>query len=134
VDFPDANLDAKIRAAIGKPSGIIYSDDLEAMTTLNAFGSGIADLTGIDECTGLVLLTLYNNSITSIAPLSGLRSLTYLDVNMNQISDITPLVQNVDSGGLTNGAQVILNNNPLGSQAVNTDIPYLQSKGVTVSQ
>jgi hypothetical protein len=133
VVFPDPKLDTAVRSAIGKLSGIIYSSDLYSLTTLNAFGSGISDLTGLDQCTSLVILSLYSNSITSLAPLAGLTSLNYLDVNSNQISDVSPLVQNVNAGGLTGGAQVILNNNPLGTQALNTDIPYLQSKGVMVT-
>jgi hypothetical protein len=133
VVFPDPNLDNAVRSAIGKPTGIIYSTDLYSLTTLNAFGSGISDLTGLDQCTSLVILSLYNNSITSIAPLAGLTSLNYVDLNSNQVADITALVQNADAGGLTSGAQVILNNNPLSAQALNTDIPYLQSKGVVVS-
>ena len=133
VDFPDANLNAAVRTAIGKPAGTIYNTDLYGLTTLNAFSSGIADLSGLDQCPALTILSLYNNSITSLTPLAGLLSLNYLDVNTNQITDVSPLVTNVNSGGLAGGAQVILNNNPLGSQALNTDIPYLQSKGVVVT-
>lgn len=134
VVFIDAALDSKIREIINKPTGEILSSDVETINTLNAFSSGITDLSGIENCTGLVILSLYGNSIADITALAGLINLNYLDLNMNQITDITPLVNNADAGGFTTGSQIILDNNPLSAQAIAADIPYLQLKQIMVSK
>ena len=91
VNFPDINLEAAIRDAIGKPTGGIYPIDLVGLTTLDASSRSISDLTGIEFCTSLTGLNLSDNQISDITPLSGLTSITYLELNENQISDITPL-------------------------------------------
>jgi hypothetical protein len=134
VIFADANLGTKVRAAIGKSSGdTVYSSDLDGLTTLNASASGITDLTGLEECGGLVILSLYGNNISDISQLSGLLKLNYLDLQSNSITAISALVANADSGGLTGSSQVFLKSNPLSSVSTDTDIPYLQAKGITVS-
>ena len=91
VIFPDPNLNAAIRAAIYKPTGDIYASDLVHLTGLWARDSAIADLTGLEHCTNLVFLELYNNLISDITPLSGLTKLAYLYLQNNQISDISAL-------------------------------------------
>ena len=48
---------------------------------------------------------------------------------MNSISDISPLVANT---GLGSGDTVDLRRNPLSSASINTHIPALQRRGVTV--
>jgi len=96
VTFPDPNLQAVIRAAIGKPSGDILQSDLDGLTSLTAQGSGIADLTGLEHCTNLTWLDLYWNQTSDISALSGLTSLEGLDLTHNQIGDMSPL------SGLTN--------------------------------
>jgi hypothetical protein len=55
-----------------------------------------------------------------------------VDLHSNDISQLTALVQNSDAGGLGEGSQVNLVQNPLSDQALR-DIAYLQSKGVEVS-
>ena len=91
VNFPDPNLQAAIRQAIGKPTGDIYQSDLAGLTALNASERGIANLSGLEHCSGLTYLNLFFNQIGDISPLSGLTSLTFLNLWDNQISDISPL-------------------------------------------
>ena len=91
VVFPDPNLEAAIREAIGKPTGDIYQSDLVGLTTLDADSRGIADLTGLEYCTSLADLRLGNNEISNISSLSALTNLTYLYLVNNQISDVSPL-------------------------------------------
>jgi len=47
----------------------------------------------------------------------------------NNISDLSPLVAN---SGLAAGDTVNLVGNPLSQQAINSDIPALEGRGVTV--
>jgi hypothetical protein len=96
VTFPDPNLQAAIRQAIGKPAGDILQSDLDGLTYLNASYRGIADLVGLEHCTNLAFLNLSNNQIINLSPLVGLTNLTYLYVDTNQISNLSPLA------GLTN--------------------------------
>jgi Leucine-rich repeat (LRR) protein len=130
VVFPDPNLEAAIREAIGKPTGDIYQSDLEGLTSLDASSRNITDLSGLEYCTNLTYLCLDENQINDITQLSGLTSLTTLDLSTNQISDIEPLVNNP---GLAAGDIVDLRDNPLDTASVNDYIPQLEARGVTVS-
>jgi Leucine-rich repeat (LRR) protein len=91
VVFPDPGLEAAIREAIGIPQGDIYQTDLVGLTGLDPRSTYIADLTGLEYCTSLTALQLYNNQIGNVSPLSSLTSLTGLGLSGNQISDIAPL-------------------------------------------
>jgi hypothetical protein len=91
VVFPDPNLEAAIREAIGKPTGDIYASDLEGLSSLTAVYGNITDLTGLEYCTGLEDLNLRSNQISDISPLVNLSSLHWLNLPMNEITDISPL-------------------------------------------
>ena len=107
VVFPDATLEAVIREAIGSPTGDIYPSDLQSLTRLTAQESSIASLTGLQYCTNL----------------------QEIDLKKNQISDISPLLEN---SGLGTGDKVDLTNNPLRATSVNIHIPQLEERGVEV--
>ena len=89
--FADPNLEAAVRDYIGKPDGPIYSSDLEDLTSLQAFGMNITDLSGLEHCTALTELMLEDNEIGDITPLSNLTNLELLDLNGNQVDDISAL-------------------------------------------
>ena len=150
VNFPDANLQAAIRAAIGKPSGDIYQSDLSSLTALDADGKGIVDLTGLESCTSLKNLWLDRNQISNISPLSGLTSLTWLVLNSNQISDISPLSGltslkwlNLDSNqvsdlsplsGLTSLTELALGNNQISDISPLSGLTNLEYLGLGGNQ
>ena len=90
VNIPDPNLEAAIREAIGKPTGPITEEDLQGITSLDAGGRGIEDLTGLEHCTNLQELRLWDNQIADISPLSGLNNLQLLHLCDNQIANISP--------------------------------------------
>jgi Leucine-rich repeat (LRR) protein len=91
ITFPDPNLEAAIREAVGKPTGSIYASDLAGLTVLDAMERGIDNLTGLEHCTSLTWLILDNNEVSDISPLAGLTNLAELDLYGNQISDVSPL-------------------------------------------
>ena len=93
ITFPDPNLEDAIRDTVGKPEGSIYTSDLEHLTVLDAVGSDISDLTGLEYCVNLYALYLYNNNISDISPLAGLNNLQELGLQYNNISDISPLAK-----------------------------------------
>jgi hypothetical protein len=151
VNIPDPNLEAGIRKDIGKPVGDIYESDLLGLTVLYAWYGDITDLNGLEYCTNLEWLYLRDSQIGDISPLSSLTSLAALDLSNNQISDISPLsglislttlylIDNqisdieplVDNPGLSSGDDVYLNGNPLSTASIDTYIPQLKARGVTV--
>ncbi|HOL20362.1 MAG TPA: leucine-rich repeat domain-containing protein [Candidatus Hydrogenedens sp.] len=130
--FPDSALEVVIRSELGKPFFVVCTGELDSITELNARGMGIKNLQGLEYCTSLVKLDLRDNAITSISPLRELKNLVWLDLGNNKITDITPiaglvyleyldlsgsdndirdwspLLANVDAGGLGPGDTVTL--------------------------
>ena len=130
VDIPDPNLRATIADARGKAEeDTITVADMLILVELNAINHKISDLTGLEAATNLTWLLLSNNSISDLSPITGLTQLTSLWLENNVISDLSPLVANV---GLDGGDQVYVTGNFLSDAAINTHIPALQSRGVTV--
>ena len=107
VAFPDPNLEAAIREAIGKPTGPIYCSDLEELINLPAGERSISDLTGLQYCTNLSWLHLYDNQISDISPLADLTNLTELRLWGNEITDIASLA------ALTNLTTLYLSSNQI---------------------
>jgi len=93
VNFPDANLEAAVRAAfddLGTPLGAqIDSEDLvgAGFIELEAIGENISDLSGLEFATDLEFLDLSQNAITSVAPLASLTNLVYLDLGTGDLTD-----------------------------------------------
>ena len=152
VDIPDSNLRTAIEKDLGKASGAtITTEDMANLTGLRARFANISDLTGLEHATNLTWLILSDNSISDISPLAGLNNLTklylsdnsisdisplaglnnliWLELNNNSISDLSPLADNT---GLGPGDTVIVNGNPLNPVSINTHIPALKRREVTV--
>jgi internalin A len=91
VSFPDINLEVVIRDLIHKSSGDIYSSDLAQITTIIAQQKSISNLSGIEYCDNLTYLYLDDNQISDISPLSDLIDLKELSLSSNSISNISPL-------------------------------------------
>ena len=119
VYFPDPNLEAAIREAIGKPTGDIYCSDLEGLTYFSACDDNIANLTGLEYCTNLEDLCLWSNHIIDISPLANLTKLTSLAIERNLISDISPL------SNLTSLTLLVLSYNQISDVSPLADLPNL---------
>ena len=133
---------------ISDVSGIEYCTNLEI---LNLWSNQIMDISDLSNLTNLKVLNLNNNRIVDVTVLSGLPNLQSLDLwhnqimdisslnnltnlevlnlNNNQIIDIYPLIQN---NGIDNNDKVYLNRNSLNAISINTYIPQLETRGVTV--
>ena len=73
VNFPDSNLAAAVRTALGLAEGAdIPRTSLQELTVLYAASAAITDLTGLEEASGLRTLTLSENQIRDITPLRDL--------------------------------------------------------------
>ena len=71
------------------------------------------------------------NEITDIAALSSLAEIANLDIGFNNVSDLSPLV---DNSGLSDGDYLSLYMNPLSEEAITTQIPQLLGRGVQLDQ
>lgn len=91
VVFPDPNLEARVRIALGKQSGAITQYDMRSLQTLSAWGCGIRNLSGLEYATNLWWVELGDNQITDLGPLAGLTRLSGLGLGRNQIADLSPL-------------------------------------------
>ncbi len=127
---------------------------LARLTDLTGLGletNRISDLSPLVGLTNLTYLWLEANIISDISVLAGLTDLTGLGLESNNISDISPLVANTGLGRGEEvyvqdnpwdrvkphadskiGEEVYVRNNPLSAESINTHIPTLQSRGVTV--
>ena len=68
--------------------------------------------------------------MSDLSPLAGLTSLTNLDLHMNGISGLSPLVENQ---GLGEGDSIDVRRNPLSAESLNEHVPVLQQRGVSIS-
>ncbi len=107
VTFDDANLEAVVRSALGKPTEGITGGDMATLTSLDAAASNVSDLGGLEYAINLSELSLYGNQLSDLTPLQGLVSLERLYLYNNQVSDLTPLQ------GLTSLDRLYVNNNQI---------------------
>ena len=92
VDFPDPALEAAVRATLGIPADDILDTDLvgTGFTSLSADNLGIVELSGLEFCTELNDVTLSNNLITDLSPLTaneGLGGGDAIDLSGNPLSE-----------------------------------------------
>ena len=92
VAFNNADLEAAVRSALRISRGYPVSEaKITELTRLTVTRKEIADLTGLEEATGLERLDLGDNEIETLTPLQGLTNLTNLDLADNAIQTLTPL-------------------------------------------
>lgn len=94
--FKDNNLEAAVRKFVlekrdnDKP---LTEADLVNLSTIQANGKGITDLSGLEKCQSLASLDLAENLISDLTPLKTLSRIQYLNLADNRISDIRPLAE-----------------------------------------
>ncbi len=132
VYIPDKALSKVVRAAVGKPLGVVTREDMAKIKEIQAAGMGIVDLQGLQYCESLSVLNLGGNAVVSLAPLAGLRNLSRVNLSENQLGSIEavsgwfyleelqlygeknliwdwrPLLANVQAGGLGAGNILVL--------------------------
>ena len=104
-------------------SGLTNLHDLSLHT------NSISDISSLSGLTNLEDLYLSNNSISNLSPVSGLTNLEDLHIRNNSVSDLSPLVSNT---GLGSGDLVDVRDNPLSATSLNTHVPTLQGRGITL--
>ncbi len=128
VSFPDANLEAVIREAIGKPNGTIMQSDLDGMIAIDARSRGISNIEGIQYCTDLTWIRLESNQISNISPLAGLTNLTTLTLGENRITDVSAL------SGMKNMTYLGMNNNQISDISALSNLTNMTVLGLVSNQ
>lgn len=100
VAFDDPALETAIRITLNKPEGDVYTSELTTISYLGTGfdyeqnppeGSRVKSIAVLQYCVNLTELELNFNQITDISALTGLTNLEYLSVGGNEIADIAPL-------------------------------------------
>ena len=110
-------------------SDINALNNLTNLTYLNLYSVNLNDISVLSNLINLVELFLHNNIIIDINPLTNLVNLDLLYLQNNQIVDIVALVNNT---GIGDSDELWLNGNPLSDTSINTYIPQLEARGVTI--
>ena len=108
---------------------------LSGLTQLNYLSLGwnaISDIAALSGLTQLTFLNLSSNKISDISALSNLTQLEVLNLSNNAISDVSPLVGLDLPGTQWNSTGLYIENNPLSYASLNTHIPAMLAKGITV--
>jgi internalin A len=119
VRLADPALDGAIHAAIGLPPGPISALDAAGLTELRAPELGIRSLAGMECFVNLELLELNLNDITDISPLAALVNLTALDLNQNNVHTISAVAR------MTNLVELDLVDNGIDDLRPVTGLPNL---------
>lgn len=129
-NVPDAALRTALASALGRDDAgeapELTAEELENLLLLDAPERGIVSLAGLESAVKLRELYLWENEISDISALAGLIALETLFMQDNDIGNIAALT------GLTKLTEVNLSGNPLDDESVNTHIPALRERGVTV--
>ncbi|MFT4259821.1 leucine-rich repeat domain-containing protein, partial [Microbacterium sp.] len=109
VDIPDDALRACINGVLGQSADSdIDVLQMASLITLDCRATGVVDLTGLEYATGLVSLDLGENPLDgNLEPISGLTTLTNLELDSTGLSDLS------DLSGLTNLLTLDLEDNEI---------------------
>jgi len=112
---------------------------LTNLKELDLSNNSIHNIFPLFTLTDLRGLNLQRNNIRDITQIKGMSKIgeheehwigAELDLSHNQISDITPLIENF---GINEGDEVDISNNPLNSKSLEIYIPVLESRGVELT-
>ena len=105
VYIPDANLRTIITETLGKaPNASITVEEMEGLEGLDAHHRDIENLAGLELATNLTYLIINNNKISDLSPIAGLINLHRIRLSDNFISDLSVLskftaLKEVEIGG-----------------------------------
>ena len=122
------------------------------LTDLRIANNQLTDISAIGQLPLLKVLSVNDNLINNIAPLSHLPNLEFMNLSQNAVKDISVLADLpnlkiillsdnqiedimflVNNLGINDGDVIILTGNPLNEVSINTYIPQLIERGVSVT-
>lgn len=98
----DPYLETKLRYSLRKQTGKITEEDLQKIDSiagynLTFYDSTIKSIEGVELCKNLTYVSLNLEDLTNLTPLNDLRNITYLSINQNyNLKNISPLSQLVN--------------------------------------
>ena len=93
IEIPDPNLRTAVEQHLGRfPNEPIADIEMAILITLDARGRNISNLAGLEYAIYLRDLFLADNQVSDLYPLAGLSNLFILDLNNNNLSDISTLL------------------------------------------
>ena len=110
-------------------SDISPLSNMSDMEILYLGGNQIQDLSPLVHLRLLNTLSLSGNGLVDISALTGLTKLNFLSLSNNQIRDLSALVNNP---GIQTFDTVVLSGNPLDAMSLDTQVPALEARRVTV--
>ncbi len=112
-----------------------YISDLAPLTALPRLrhlqvgANHLTDISPVAEMPYLISLVLRVNELSDLSPLSASHDLHLLDLTDCKVVDLNPLIIN---SAFAETDTLWLTHNPLSQEAINTQIPTLEARGVTV--
>lgn len=91
--FKDKALEACVKAALKSDKPGQRAKKIGDLKYLECRNMGIESLAGIQQCSGLTGLSLFENKIESIKPLSALKKLEFVQLGNNRIASIKALAK-----------------------------------------
>ncbi len=91
VSFSDPSLEQCVRTALGQPDGDILAENLSQLMFLECQDMGIVSLAGLEHATALADLSLFENEIEDLTPLTALTQVRDLQLGNNKIADVSAL-------------------------------------------
>lgn len=92
--FADPALEAAVRAEVFEKrfnQEPLKAEDVKNISRVMGRGKGIKNLAGLEHCTALMLIDLDGNEISDLSPISKLSKLQSVTLSGNKINDIAPL-------------------------------------------
>jgi Leucine-rich repeat (LRR) protein len=108
--FPDKNLEAAVREQVfakREKKEPLVEADVQNISVVRGKGKKIKNLAGLEKCVALAELDLENNEISDITPIKDLTNIQLLDLAKNKISNIGPIA------GLVNLQYIQLSDNQI---------------------
>ena len=108
--------------------------ELKNLKRLDLLDNNISDLSPLAELKNLEMLLLTDNNISDLSPLAELKKLESLYLSNNiYISDISGLADVSPLVGLNLTGSLYIQANPLNYASINTHIPAMQAKDISVA-
>ena len=118
--FPDKGLEAVVRREVFEKrynSEPLTADDVKNISQVIGKGKGIKSLEGLQQCKALMKLDLENNEIADLTPIKDLKLLQSIDLSSNKIESLEALAGLVQSQYLQVSKNGILDLGPLRGMA-----------------
>jgi len=128
VTFVDPNLQNAVREQLELgPTDPLTLADVEGLIVLVALGKNIVLLGGIEQLSNLTVLDLDENEIIDISPLATMTQLTQLSLDTNLVSDIAPLTSLSELFELNLRSNAISDIGPLANLINLTDLDLISN-------